>query len=130
MPLACMDSLKSYSIPSIYGRFQFVRIGSEFFSFASHLTLESFHGKTNTGGTKGRKLAKSVFFVILDTILSNLSKVIEKLLYNRILTFLEDTEFFDLNQYGFLPRSNTTSAALSAKFVCLPIKEITLPLFL
>jgi hypothetical protein len=30
---------------------------------------ESFHGKTTTGGTMGRKLAKSVFFVVSDTIL-------------------------------------------------------------
>jgi hypothetical protein len=32
-------------------------------------TSESFQGKTTTGGTKCQKLAKSVFIVILDTIL-------------------------------------------------------------
>jgi hypothetical protein len=47
-------------------------------------------------------------------VLSCLSKIFERVLYNRIANFLEGTDFFDSNQFGFLPRSSTTSAALAA----------------
>jgi Reverse transcriptase (RNA-dependent DNA polymerase) len=47
-------------------------------------------------------------------IISNLSKIYEKILYNRIYNYLNDSNFFDEKQFGFLPHSNTTSAALSA----------------
>jgi hypothetical protein len=41
-------------------------------------------------------------------VLTNLSKIFESVLYNRIVNFLDGTEFFDSNQFGFLPRSSTT----------------------
>jgi len=47
-------------------------------------------------------------------IISNLSKIYEKIIYNRVFNFLNDISFFDEKQFGFLPHSNTTSAALSA----------------
>jgi hypothetical protein len=35
-------------------------------------------------------------------------------LNNRIVNFLDNTDFFDSHQFGFLPRSSTTLAALAA----------------
>jgi hypothetical protein len=37
-----------------------------------------------------------------------------RVLYNRIVNFLDSTDFLDSNQFGFLPRSSMTSAALAA----------------
>lgn len=51
------------------------------------------------------------------SILSVLTKVLEKILYNRIFGFLYERDFFHPRQFGFLPSSNTTSAALSASHV-------------
>jgi len=47
-------------------------------------------------------------------ILSNLSKIFEKIIYNRIFIFLQNLNFFNDKQFGFLPKSNTSSAALDA----------------
>lgn len=48
------------------------------------------------------------------SIISNLSKLFEKILYKRILTFLTNSNFFANYQFGFLPGSNTTTAILQA----------------
>jgi hypothetical protein len=41
-------------------------------------------------------------------------KIFERVLYSRIVNFLDGTDFFDSNQLRFLPRSSTTSTALAA----------------
>lgn len=48
------------------------------------------------------------------SLISNLSKIMEKLIYDRLTGFLTSTRFFASNQYGFLPGSNTTTAILHA----------------
>jgi hypothetical protein len=39
-------------------------------------------------------------------VLSCLSKIFERVLYKRIVNFLDGSDFFDSNQFGFLPRSS------------------------
>lgn len=48
------------------------------------------------------------------SIFPTLSKVLEKILYNRMFDFLQEKSFFHPRQFGFLPASNTTGATLSA----------------
>lgn len=48
------------------------------------------------------------------SVLSNLSKIYEKLLYLRLYRFLTETSFIASTQFGFLPHSSTTTAALHA----------------
>lgn len=48
------------------------------------------------------------------SVLSNVSKIFEKLIYNRLYRFLSDNDLISPNQFGFLPRSNTTTATLHA----------------
>lgn len=48
------------------------------------------------------------------SVLSNLSKIFEKLLYQRIYDFLDTHSLIATNQFGFLPKSNTTTATLHA----------------
>lgn len=48
------------------------------------------------------------------SIISNLAKIFEKLLYKRIMEFLTKEKFFAPSQFGFLPGSNTTAAVLHA----------------
>lgn len=48
------------------------------------------------------------------SVLSNLSKIYEKLIYSRLFTFLNKTNSISQHQYGFLEKSSTTSAALQA----------------
>lgn len=48
------------------------------------------------------------------SIISNLSKILEKILYTRFLDFLSSSGFFANHQFGFLPGSNTTAAVLQA----------------
>lgn len=48
------------------------------------------------------------------SVLCNLSKILEKLLYSRMFEFLSQNHVIAENQFGFLPKSSTTSAALHA----------------
>lgn len=48
------------------------------------------------------------------SVLSNLAKIFEKLLYLRFYAYFADNELIAPTQFGFLPRSNTTTAALHA----------------
>lgn len=48
------------------------------------------------------------------SLISNLAKIMEKLIYERLINFLTQTRYFAPNQYGFLPNSNTTTAVLHA----------------
>lgn len=48
------------------------------------------------------------------SILPTLSKILEKILYDRLMGFLHEADFFHPRQFGFLPRSNTSGACLSA----------------
>lgn len=48
------------------------------------------------------------------SVLSNMSKIFEKLLYQRIYSFFEKHDVISPTQFGFLPQSNTTSAVLHA----------------
>jgi hypothetical protein len=44
------------------------------------------------------------------SVLSNLAKVYERIICNRLLSFYTFTKFFNEQQYGFVPQSNTTAA--------------------
>jgi hypothetical protein len=44
------------------------------------------------------------------SVLSNLSKIIEKHISRRLNCFLRDNQILHKNQYGFVPKSNTLSA--------------------
>lgn len=48
------------------------------------------------------------------SVISNLSKIFEKLLYTRFYDFLYENDTISENQFGFLPKSSTTTAALHA----------------
>lgn len=48
------------------------------------------------------------------SVLPAMTKVSEKLLYDRIFKFLNNNNFFHPNQFGFIPETNTTGAALYA----------------
>lgn len=48
------------------------------------------------------------------SVLSNIAKIMEKLLYNRFFDFLAKHGIISPKQYGFLPNSSTTTAALHA----------------
>lgn len=48
------------------------------------------------------------------SVLSNMSKILEKLLYQRIYSFFSKNNIIATTQFGFLPQSNTTSAVLHA----------------
>lgn len=47
------------------------------------------------------------------SILSNLSKPYEKIIHTRLLDFFDRNDLINKNQFGFQPRSNTTSAVVS-----------------
>jgi hypothetical protein len=44
------------------------------------------------------------------TVLSNISKIFERIIDNRLNEFFSACNFFHAQQYGFLPQSNTTAA--------------------
>lgn len=46
------------------------------------------------------------------SIINTFSKIKEKLVYNRLLTFLEDNQFFDCKQYGFRSGRSTVQAVM------------------
>lgn len=48
------------------------------------------------------------------SVLSNVAKIFEKLLYQRFYRYFTDTGAIANNQFGFLPQSSTTTAALHA----------------
>lgn len=48
------------------------------------------------------------------SVISNLSKIFERLLYSRFYDFLQRNGAVSEYQFGFLPRSSTTTAALHA----------------
>lgn len=48
------------------------------------------------------------------SVLCNLSKILEKLIYQRISNFLRKNDIISTKQFGFLEKSNTTTAALHA----------------
>jgi hypothetical protein len=77
--------------------------------------LPSFKAARIVAIHKGRNILDSGYYRPI-AVLSNLSKIFERVrvLYNRIVNFLDGTDFFDSNQFGFLPRPSTTSAALAA----------------
>lgn len=60
---------------------------------------------------KGQKSSVDNYSPI--SILSNLSKPFEKLIHSRLLEFFSRNNIINENQYGFQPRSNTTSAVVS-----------------
>jgi hypothetical protein len=47
------------------------------------------------------------------SITSTVSRVFEIIIHNRMLKFLMKTKFFSKNQFGFLPKKNTTSALIA-----------------
>lgn len=48
------------------------------------------------------------------SVLSNVAKIFERLLYQRFYKYFQATDAIAQNQFGFLPQSNTTTAALHA----------------
>jgi hypothetical protein len=60
----------------------------------------------------GNKLDPGYYRLI--AVLSNLSKIFERVLHNRIVNFLDGTDFYVFNQFGFFPHSSMTSVALAA----------------
>jgi Reverse transcriptase (RNA-dependent DNA polymerase) len=47
------------------------------------------------------------------SVLTNFSKIFEKLIYKRLESFYVATKFFHSNQFGFVPKSNTCAAVLN-----------------
>lgn len=47
------------------------------------------------------------------SILNTMSKIYETCLYNRLYNYLESIDFFKSNQFGFIKKSNTTSACIT-----------------
>lgn len=48
------------------------------------------------------------------SVLPSISRAFEKVIYQCLMNFLDETNFIHANQFGFLPSSNTTSATLCA----------------
>ena len=46
------------------------------------------------------------------SILSQLSKILEKIIYNRLMQFIQNNNIINTTQYGFLKKHNTTQATL------------------
>ena len=46
------------------------------------------------------------------SILSKLSKILEKIIYNRLMQFIQNNNIINTTQYGFLKKHNTTQATL------------------
>ena len=42
------------------------------------------------------------------SILSQLSKILEKIIYNRLIQFIQNNNIINTTQYGFLKKRNTT----------------------
>lgn len=63
---------------------------------------------------KGKGSKKSPTNYRPITVLSNLSKIFEKLLYQRLYNFLQSQNIISEKQFGFLPQASTTTAALHA----------------
>lgn len=49
----------------------------------------------------------------LITLLSSLAKILEKIVKERLLSFLNLNNFFSPNQYGFLKKKGTESAMIT-----------------
>jgi hypothetical protein len=59
----------------------------------------------------GSKMLTSNFRPI--SLLSNLNKILEKLMFNRVLSFLEQEKIIYNNQFGFRPKHSTNHALIS-----------------
>ena len=46
------------------------------------------------------------------SILSRLFKILEKIIYNRLIQFIQNNNIINTTQYGFLKKHNTTQATL------------------